>query len=312
MIQFFIVLFFSFKLHAEDLCHTKDLSNSKGLAERSAVGQGNSDWCYAFSYADIFSQKLGVAISPYDVAFRVNEATKKSYDRLANSDWGGGSYLDITEVLNKEPWLCTEKNYKSIEPELLADSFLRETDQFATLHSNTCKEISVFNRFFNNLNDINEIIKTAHSSSDHYDHLKKLNEKNCEQKIAFPFKLVIKDHQAGWGDQESYVKTQKYVQKVLDDGKVLSANIDVSSLFNLGLPFLEKQKQHLFGGHQATITGVEKREGRCFYKIRDAAGTLEKCKKFQKKDVVCTGDYIYEVPEQLFLKALKSTIIVAD
>ncbi len=273
--------------------------DSKGLIERSAVGQGNSDWCYAFSYADLFSQKLGVAVSPYDIAFRVNEATKKSYNRLANSDWGGGSYNDIIGVLNKEPWLCTEKNYKLIEPELLANFFMGEVDQFAALRENKCKEINVFSRFFKNLGDINEIIRAAYSSFDHYDYLKKLNEKNCEQKIAFPFKLTIKDHLSEWNDRETHVRTQEYVQKILDGGKILSANIDVSSLFNLGLSFLEKQKQHLLGGHRATITGVEKREGRCFYKIRDAAGTLESCKKIRKKDIVCIDNYVYEVPEEL-------------
>lgn len=100
-----------------DGCSSVDL---RGAALGPARNQGNIGWCYAFTAADLVSQKLGVRVSAADIAFQYTTKYSEDYNSFVES-------LNQTTIsAAKSAGYSNEKTQKMLQKKVTVSEGLRK------------------------------------------------------------------------------------------------------------------------------------------------------------------------------------------
>lgn len=302
-----------FPLLSWSLCPNSNLANSPGFKERKQVYQSDLGWCFAFSNANIVSQKLGKPVSPVDIAIRIFAKKGVTDFDPGMSDIDGASEIALQELAKDEPYYCSENNY-GVEATALSMPIYDVHRNYKIIKQGCRPEVFFrSDKLFKNLSNFEEVmIAIEKESKNKMDFLNKINSSNCKEKIDGKLEFEIKSHHAAWNDESAHERSKNYIIKMLQSGKMLSSAIDSTILFDHNISFFKKMRAHLLGDHAVTITGMEEKHGQCFIKIRDSAlESADMCKKLKlNSEIECAGGQDYDIPEAAFFNALKTTTIV--
>lgn len=304
-----LVLLLTSFASANSACRTVDMTKDLGFHDSKDIAQGNTEWCTSFSEAHLISQKLKQPVSAYDLVFRKSFYSPRKGAMIEGKAYGKTLEKDVIRLFKQEPWVCSQQSYKAVDPMYQNQAFVSHLRNFKAGHCNEIPEQD----FFANLNSLSEFQSAAVNSGDVVEYMKNLNEKNCKDKIPFPFQFEKQDVASGWDQIDKQEQTARLVRQTINKGKMISITFDPYFFFNDNASFLQKQKARLGGGHRATVVGMTERDGECFYQIRDSAfGASSVCNEIALGKVSCHGNFNYEVKEADLMKALKTTLTIKD
>jgi len=279
MIFVFFLLFTPFHAFADN--EECSAVNLRSPLLGHAWNKGNTPYCYAYSAADLISQRIGKKVSPLDIALNKNKkkweqfVSNPNLNNFRETDIVGGSAVGAMQETQKVGGFCLEENFRSelkTNPENLKKELnniqndgpisARENLQDPRIIEKLCQNNTSLEELFPMLSFMQKIQLRLTSSP--YNILRKLQEASCKNRIATNFKFN-EYYNAEAPDKEKIMRT---LDQELNKSNMITLYYDANFL-------LKKPLEN--ASHASTIVARRKNPAtkKCEYLIRNSWGECE-------------------------------------
>lgn len=268
----FILISAAISSHADDCSKIEDLSKDLGPVH----SQANTSWCYAFTAADLISQKMQKmgALKPGEVIHPLQVAGDY-HDSPAFSTWvegtSGQAFNRLNDLKKINAKLCTNAD---LGADTSKDHFLFKNSAdkampffIAKLRSKSTMDCNMKDKNVRAMERLDSEIKALSAASWKND-LGKLCSKEIPQ-LNWNYTTI--------GDRCKAIKENRDEENMAENGKKVQATLDYAlehgSMAAISYSTRAIEKTTSNGLHFSSVVARERSpEGECYYKIRNSWG----------------------------------------